>query len=250
MYLLSELVEEPQALDGVWDWVTSPVQQTKALLAERAVEKAAEEAKKKAVQEEEWKRSGQPWSKKADVMLTVAKWGIITVPLAIVFVSIMPLLRGTGMALSGAGKALGGVGDAAREGAETVRAVRGRAARRNPAALPSFAARHRRLGVLSLVFGMEARRAASVTVRMNLEGAGLACLDLFQTPYARTEARLSASAGRFRRHLGRWEREIRRARAAGDQAREAFATGYWQTYAAGIAFLEDPDQAEPAVRAA
>lgn len=112
-------------LGGVTDWLRSPVQETQKLLAERAASKTAETAQKRAAEEAEWKRSGEPWSKKADNLLTIAKWGIITVPIGILAISLMPLLRGAGSALSGAGLLT-------REGAESLKAVRGAAARRNP----------------------------------------------------------------------------------------------------------------------
>lgn len=114
-------------LSGVTDWLTSPVEQTKKLLAERAAEKAREEVQRREAQKAEWEQTGQPWSKKVDVLLSAARWGVITIPLGIVALSLMPLFRG-------AGTALGGFGAATREGARSMRAARETFTRRNPAA--------------------------------------------------------------------------------------------------------------------
>lgn len=119
-------VTAPLDLGGVTDWLTSPVEQSKKLLADRAVEKAKEEVQKQEEQKADWERTGQPWSKKADVLLSAAKWGVITIPLGIVAVSLMPLLRGTGAALSG-------IGAATQEGAASLQAARQSVTRRNPA---------------------------------------------------------------------------------------------------------------------
>lgn len=134
-YLLPGPVEPasgPLDLSGLTDWLTSPAQQTKQLLADRAAEKAKEEVQKKEAEKAEWERAGQPWSKKADVLLSAAKWGVITIPLGIVAVSLMPLFRGAGTALSGAGTALAGIGAATQEGAESMHAARKSFTRRNP----------------------------------------------------------------------------------------------------------------------
>lgn len=122
----------PLDLAGVTDWLISPVEQTKQLLAERAAEKVKEEVQKKEAEKAEWERAGQPWSKKADVLLSAAKWGVITIPLGIVAVSLMPLFRGAGTALTGTGAALSGIGAATQEGAASMQAARETFTRRNP----------------------------------------------------------------------------------------------------------------------
>ncbi len=141
-YLLPGSVEPasgPLDLSGLTDWLTSPAERTKQLLADRAAEKAREEVQKKEAEKAEWERAGQPWSKKADVLLSAAKWGVITIPLGIVAVSLMPLFRGAGTALSGAGTALSGtgtalagIGAATQEGAESMHAARTSFTRQNP----------------------------------------------------------------------------------------------------------------------
>lgn len=128
-----EPVTDPLELSGVTDWLTSPIEQTRKALADRAAEKAKEEVQKQEEQKAEWERTGQPWSKKADVLLTAAKWGVITIPLGIVAVSLMPLFRGAGTALSGTGAALSGIGAATKESAASFQAARQSFTRRNPA---------------------------------------------------------------------------------------------------------------------
>lgn len=123
----------PLDLAGVTDWLTSPIEQTKKAIAERAAEKAKEEVRRQEEQKAEWERTGQPWSKKADVLLSAARWGVITIPLGIVAVSLMPLFRGAGTALSGTGAALSGIGAATKESAASVQAARESLTRRNPA---------------------------------------------------------------------------------------------------------------------
>ncbi len=255
--------DSPQQVAGVTDWILSPVEQTKKLLAERAAEKAKEELKDRQTQEAEWARSGQPWSKKLDTGLTIAKWGIV----AYLITALYPLIRGTSTALYGAGKALGGIGDAAgglgaaaREGAESVRSVRQGITRRNPAPRPeSYTGRRRRLGELSLHFAMLAKsleagrgnQPAGIQPgdRHRIEGAAQACWDLWKSDYTRTATALLSSRRPLRAHLNRWRDAIRRHRLAGEKADELFAVGYWYAYAAGIAFLEDPNQQEPTATA-
>ncbi|MCW5830691.1 MAG: hypothetical protein KIT79_15395 [Deltaproteobacteria bacterium] len=126
---------ESLELSGLTDWLTSPVEQTKRLISERAAQKAREEIQKKENEKAEWERTGQPWSKKADTLLTAAKWGVITIPLGIVAVSLMPLFRGAGTALGGTGAALSGIGAATKESAASVQAARESLTRRNPASV-------------------------------------------------------------------------------------------------------------------
>ncbi len=108
---------EVYGLSGPIDWIKDWWQ---AREAKKAVEQEAEkqrEAEERAIK-------GETWSKKADNLITAAKWGVVTIPLGIVAVSLMPALRGAGAALKG-------VGEAASEGAQTLRGARA-ALRHNP----------------------------------------------------------------------------------------------------------------------
>ncbi len=95
---------EVYGLSGPIDWIKDWWQ---AREAKKAVEQEAEkqrEAEERAVK-------GETWSKKADNLITAAKWGVVTIPLGIVAVSLMPLLRGAGAAMKGVGElSSGGAG--------------------------------------------------------------------------------------------------------------------------------------------
>ncbi|MEW6775927.1 MAG: DUF6573 family protein [Bdellovibrionota bacterium] len=97
-------------LDGPIDWITD-------WWKAREARKAVEEEMERKQEEEEKKRQGDSLSKKADNLISAAKWGVITIPLGIVAVSLMPLLRGAGAAMKG-------VGDLSSEGAGLLRGTR------------------------------------------------------------------------------------------------------------------------------
>ncbi|MEW6777858.1 MAG: hypothetical protein AB1405_16285, partial [Bdellovibrionota bacterium] len=85
-------------VDGPLDWIQD-------ILAARKAREEVETVLKKEKEAEERARQGMSWSQKADVFLTVAKIGVITVPVALLALVVAPALRGAGAALKGTGEA-------------------------------------------------------------------------------------------------------------------------------------------------
>jgi hypothetical protein len=190
-----------------------------------------------------------PLSKKADVALSVLKWGIITIPIVYVIATLAPLLKGTAAALGGAGAALKGAGAAAQEGAASVKAARTRLTRPNPDGMTpeEFRRRHVRIGQLSLLHEVEGRRQEA-PYNFRYLASGEALKKLWGSPMTRNQTRMADRRQFLTRNLNAWIDNVRRAEARGELNTVEYARAYVHAYADGISYLEEINAPEPTVR--
>lgn len=217
------------AVGGPIDWVQD-------LLAARKARQEVEAVLEKEKEAQERARQGMSWSQKADVFLSVAKIGVVTVPVALFALVAAP-------ALQGAGAALKGTGDVASEGAKAFRNLN--APRKNPAPI-SWQQKRKYLLALKARYWKLAdvpslSRNGGAPKQWFLQGVGQGIND---TCIVREECFRPAL---FTQTLSNRKALEREAAQQGDEGREAYNCGYAAGMRAAIEYLSEPAYGPPQV---
>lgn len=214
-------------LGGPIDWVQD-------LWAARETRQEVEAVLRKEQEAEDRARQGMSWSQKADVFLSVVKIGLITVPIALLGLSVAPALRG-------AGEALRGGGAAAAEGAKTLKAFN--SLRQNPAPL-SWARKREHLLAMKARYWKLAdvpslSKGGGTLEQWFLQGVGQGINDACIVRENCFRPNLFTEVLRNRKAL---EREAAR---RGDEKEEVYHRGFYAGMKAAIQYLSEPAYGPP-----